>query len=325
MFVSKMAEHIHETLWLAVKVISGSKVLFGSKIISCSVVESFGSLLSRLEEEHFSETRVQKILIQDDKGQNHEVQLDAPLTSCSPEQFHSRAIVFYLAEFESESSSSDSSRPNAFQILMSSQRRVLLPKKVDTSRADQRMYNDIIDLLVSWNIGWMPDTVETVGKNCVKVLSKALWYLDPHHGQFRDRSLALPACFEKFQGYNDWKRKKERCPQLCQAELDRHIQALSTVLSQPWSHKPNFKTLQSKLVMLVETMKQYLGYLKPVEENILLEIRTPVSSVCEPYQQLQEKLSTFDLNQPVFLNHFSPSDRYARKHWLDNLQLECPI
>lgn len=86
-------------------------------------------------------------------------------------------------------------------------------------------------------------------------------------------------------------------------------------------------------------MKQYLGYLKkhnetmkvahssksvirPVEENILLETRTPVSSVCEPYQQLQEKLSTFDLYQPVFLNDFSPSDRYARKHWLDNLQLE---
>ena len=103
----------------------------------------------------------------------------------------------------------------------------------------------------------------------------------------------------------------------------------------------NFKTLQSKLVMLVETMKQYLGYLKkhnetmkvahssksvirPVEENILLETRTPVSSVCEPYQQLQEKLSTFDLYQPVFLNDFSPSDRYARKHWLDNNNLNVP-
>ena len=164
------------------------------------------------------------------------MQLDAPLTLCLPEQFHPRACCF---EFEGDSSSSDSSRPNAFQILMSNQRRVLLPKKVDTSKTDQRMYDDIIDLLASWNIGWMPDTVETVGKNRVKVLSKALWHLDPHHGRFRDHSLALPACFEKFQGYNDWKRKKERCPQLCQAELDRHIQALSTVLSQPWNHKPN--------------------------------------------------------------------------------------
>ena len=58
-------------------------MLFGSKIISCSGVETFGGLLSRLEEERFSETNVQKILIQDGKGHNHEVQLDAPLTLCS--------------------------------------------------------------------------------------------------------------------------------------------------------------------------------------------------------------------------------------------------
>ena len=229
-------------------------------------METFGGLLSRLEEERFSETNVQKILIQDGKGHNHEVQLDAPLTLCS--QFHSMAVTFHLAEVERGAGSSDSSRPNAFQILMSSQRRVELPKKVDTPRADQRMYNDIIDLLASWNIGWSPDTVDTIGKRCVKVLCGALWYLDPHHGHFGDRSLVLPACFEKFQGYNDWKKKKEKRPQLSQAELDRHIQALSSILSQPWSHKPYFNALQSKLVQLVETMKQYLGYLKRHNETM---------------------------------------------------------
>ena len=130
------------------------------------------------------------------------------------------------------------------------------------------MYNDIIDLLASWNIGWSPDTVDTIGKRCVKVLCGALWYLDPHHGHFGDRSLVLPACFEKFQGYNDWKKKKEKRPQLSQAELDRHIQALSSILSQPWSHKPYFNALQSKLVQLVETMKQYLGYLKRHNETM---------------------------------------------------------
>ena len=63
----------------------GCKVLFGSKIISCSNEESFGGLLSRLEE-RFSETPVQKIMIQDDKGQSQKVQLDAPLALCSPER-----------------------------------------------------------------------------------------------------------------------------------------------------------------------------------------------------------------------------------------------
>ena len=35
-------------LWLSVKVVSGCTVLFGSRIINCSQVETFGNLLSRL-------------------------------------------------------------------------------------------------------------------------------------------------------------------------------------------------------------------------------------------------------------------------------------
>ena len=38
-------------LWLSVTVMSGSHVLFGSKIVSCSSAETFGNLLSRVREE----------------------------------------------------------------------------------------------------------------------------------------------------------------------------------------------------------------------------------------------------------------------------------
>ena len=41
-------------LWLSVKVVSGCTVLFGSRIINCSKEETFGNLLSRLEEDKFS-------------------------------------------------------------------------------------------------------------------------------------------------------------------------------------------------------------------------------------------------------------------------------
>ena len=41
------------SLWLAVKVVCCSRVLFGSKIIDCTGVESFGTLLSTLGDEHF--------------------------------------------------------------------------------------------------------------------------------------------------------------------------------------------------------------------------------------------------------------------------------
>ena len=47
------------SLWLAVKVVSGSRVLFGSKIVNCLEYELFGQLLSRLEDESFAERQVQ--------------------------------------------------------------------------------------------------------------------------------------------------------------------------------------------------------------------------------------------------------------------------
>ena len=40
-------------LWLSVKVVSGCTVLFGSRSINCSQEETFGNLLSRLEEVFF--------------------------------------------------------------------------------------------------------------------------------------------------------------------------------------------------------------------------------------------------------------------------------
>ena len=43
-------------LWLSMKVVSGCTVLFGSRIINCSQEEAFSNLLSRLEEDKFSES-----------------------------------------------------------------------------------------------------------------------------------------------------------------------------------------------------------------------------------------------------------------------------
>ena len=53
-------------LWLSVTVMSGSRVLFGSKIVSCSSAETFGNL-SRVQEEKFAERRVDKVNIDNGK------------------------------------------------------------------------------------------------------------------------------------------------------------------------------------------------------------------------------------------------------------------
>ena len=51
-----------------VKVLSGNSVLFGSTIVNCSPEETFKNVISRLQEEQFSERRVEKVSIENPVG-----------------------------------------------------------------------------------------------------------------------------------------------------------------------------------------------------------------------------------------------------------------
>ena len=197
-----------QILWLAVKVVSGSRVLFGSKIVQCLEDQSFGQLISELEGETFAEKQVASVKITGEGNkQQHEVGLDAPLRLCS--NFNCKAVEYHLAV---ENPARPGPGRNAVEILMSSQKRIVLPGKVsgDKLRADQQLYNDLIDLLASWSVGWAPDSVNTVGVRCVKGISSALWYLDPHHDRFKDRSIPITGSFAEFGDTMTGRRKRKR-------------------------------------------------------------------------------------------------------------------
>jgi len=67
-------------------------------------------------------------------------------------------------------------------------------------RGDQKLRNDLLDLLKELGAsGWTHDAVDTCGERCIRSLTQALWYVDPHHQQFRDRSIKLPEVFTNFQ------------------------------------------------------------------------------------------------------------------------------
>lgn len=113
----------NQSLWLSVKVVVSSKVLFGS-ILPCSGEESFGQLLSRTDGERFADNHVEGVKIEGE-GKRHEIQLDAPLKICS--HFACKSIEYNLTMEESRPPASSK---NAFEILMSSQNRILMPKKI---------------------------------------------------------------------------------------------------------------------------------------------------------------------------------------------------
>ena len=92
-------------------------------------------------------------------------------------QFSCPKVTYYFCSKEVQVAPAK----NAFAVLMQSQRERRLPAKVssDKLRGDQRMFNDVVDMLGAMNIGWTPDLVGSVGENCVKVIVSALWYIDP--------------------------------------------------------------------------------------------------------------------------------------------------
>ena len=153
---------------------------------------------------------------------------------------------------------------NAFDIMMKVT--FTLPAKINPPvgrrlRADQELHNNVIDVLQSMKVGWSRDSLST-GQAFTKALTSTLWYLDQHHDTLRERGINLPAPFDKFHGYNDYKRKKEKKPRLSQDGFSHHVQVMSDLLSQPWFCRPMYAELCCKIVTLVEGIKKYGRYLR---------------------------------------------------------------
>ena len=105
--------------------------------------------------------------------------------------------------------------------------------------------------------GWRHDNVGSIGVRFTQTLTKVLWYLDTHHEKFSSRAICLPPLLGSLKGYNDFRRKKEKEPQLSVESLEQHIQILSDCLMQPWILQRVFSNLRHELQVLVDAMHKY--------------------------------------------------------------------
>jgi len=101
------------------------------------------------------------------------------------------------------------------------------------------------------------------------LLSDCLWTLDRHHDQFSLRACLIPEVFSGFTGFNDWRRKKHKKPQLTQVVLDKHISSLSDYLMRPWFSTSKWQSFWSSVDWLDESLYKYKTYLKSHCENVL--------------------------------------------------------
>ena len=116
-------------------------------------------------------------------------------------------------------------------------------------------------VLNDMKVGWRRDSVESTGVTFIRKLTRVLWYLDTHHAKFSTRSIKLPDNFSRFQGYNDFRRKREKEPHLSVPELEEHIKSLSESLMQPWFASKVFDPLRSDIEILLDALLAYKAYL----------------------------------------------------------------
>ncbi len=138
--------------------------------------------------------------------------------------------------------------------------------------------------------------------------------------------------------YNDYKRKKEKKPQLSQVGLNHYVQHLSDYLLQPWFCRSMYSELRDVTDKLVNGMRRYEIYLRESSERVSTAhvstelARSPVENVMmktipgnsEPvkteYSDLSRAFTELPEYQPIFLNEHAPEDRFDRRKWLDDLQ-----
>ena len=182
-------------------------------------------------------------------------------------------------------------------------------------------------MLGAMNMVWTPDIVGSVGENCIKVLVSSLWYTDLCCMQFVERRIHLSPLLDPFEGYNDWKAKKEKKPQLSYdtCRLSLHLDHLTQLLNLPWLFKPSFRQLHDIISALANGFDKYRVYLKQqndagkLNQSSLTPSRTisesieltcvPVVKQCDSqYTAVQASLEEKDMYCPIFLNEFAPED-----------------
>ena len=91
-------------------------------------------------------------------------------------------------------------------------------------------------------VGWRHCSIST-GRSFIRMLSQALWYLDPHHTKFQGQGMHIPDRFCSFTRYNDFKWKREKEPHLSAEGLHQHIEQFSIILMQPWLSAKRFDVI----------------------------------------------------------------------------------
>lgn len=127
-------------------------------------------------------------------------------------------VKFYVKKTHGSESQPTELRPNAFQMLMSSQARINSSARYPPSVSNPRnkkdeLNNAVIAFFKRENATFTSSEVKHgIATTTVKTLTEILWYIDGHHHTLAERSCDIPVTFKEFTNYNrpDLHRHRKR-------------------------------------------------------------------------------------------------------------------
>ena len=174
---------------------------------------------------------------------------------------------------------------NAFTVMMMAARELKFPPKVfstperyEIGRGDHRLHDDIIDFLKKRGLGFSPGVENSTGKQVVKALSDALFYIQPHVKTFNGRiSEFILSYFSSLldQVYNDPRVHKHALSPIRRETLQKISGPLFTLMLLPLLQTTRWKEFATAIEKLAKNIDKYIEYLQQQAIKIQEAHRSP--------------------------------------------------
>lgn len=159
--------------------------------------------------------------------------------------------------------------PDAFSVLMCSQRQVQFVQGVSSPKnKKEELVNATASRLEKEGVGFQPTDVETKGKCPLNTLTDALWVIDGHSQTLSDRSCSVPTKFTCFSGYNVPEASKHGRKTLERTAVEVNACKLFELMEKPWMSKGRCSVIREPVEKLVRSMHGYSTYLLSQSEKV---------------------------------------------------------
>lgn len=215
-------------IYLSVSAKCGPKTL-GKKIVKVDRKGIVGDICQHIDIGDF-EALSARVGASETESDMMDVTLDTPIEVVS--SFNAKYVVFSLIDNENRPKSR--ANGNAFQKLMDSRKKLVLPQRKPDTRNDYKIYNDVLDIMDKQGLGFSLEVVQSMGEKIVKTLAAAIFHMESHFDKMSSRSIHIPDLFKQFNNYVDHKANHKAQPRIDASLLKTHVDALSELLLLPW-------------------------------------------------------------------------------------------